>query len=185
MSNIQVKQNDITALKVVELNDELLRDKIFKELNEASMCKGVALNKDVAMHAATKFALFLKTNEKWCNFFELDNFFMMLSQNDLGDIFGLAFTQLCKHFALYKALRRENKTNKNDVEHQQVKALESGNNQIIMHGGFLKQYNENNELALKCPYIYGTIVANLSQEKSESMNDFVDRCKKHYLKHKK
>lgn len=149
---------------------------MIKELNEAAICLGKPLKVEVIEHSALKFCNYLQTTHKWVDFTELDNFFMLLTQGDLGQIYNLAFTHICNHFKLYIDLRKE----KNKFHVQKTELLIAQNNQDLITGGFEKHFKNDPSIALRCPRFYGMFIAKLQKYNNESIDSYDKRALNHF-----
>ena len=174
-NNNQISVVDYSIKRVIDIPFEILKDKIIKELNECSMCLGKPLKPEIINHTSFKFAAYLQSDFKYFTFTEIDTFFMMLAQQDLGEIYNLAFSYWCKHMKLYAEIRRQKAHFKNEIKHEEFKQLESTPS-AGLKTSFAQLIKENTQNALKMPYQYGVLIAGLRQGSGESLEAFKHRC---------
>lgn len=182
MNAIMKTENKPHDEKVCEMSFEIIKDKIINEITETAMCLGKSIENAITLHTSIKFANYLQNKKKWVKFYDIDNFFIMLQQHDLGDIFGLSYSYLCKHFAMYEAHLKAKKTMINEVKHDEIRQIEE-NEEFVVSGSFEAMFNENpNKNIYKYPYLYGIIIAKLTFLEKEKIKDFEKRALRHFEK---
>lgn len=171
--------------KVCEMSFEIIKDKIINEITETSMCLGKTIENAITLHTSIKFANYLQNKKKWVKFYDIDNFFMLLQQHDLGEIYGLSYSYLCKHFAMYEAYLRTKKTMINELKHDKIKQLES-KKEFIAGTSFQAMFNDDPYVNIyKFPYLYGILVAKLNFMGNEKVKDFEKRALAYFEKNNK
>ena len=168
--------------KVCEMSFEIIKDKIINEITETSMCLGKSIENAITLHTSVKFSNYLQNKKKWVKLYDIDNFFMMLQQYDLGDIYGLSYSYLCKHFAMYEAHLRTKKTMINEIKHEEVKQLES-KSECFLKTTPGEMFKKNPvEFVKEMPILYGYCIANLKRLENETNKDYEKRALKHFEK---